>query len=509
MTNKITKSRNAAPATQASSMQEKASRPAAAPSATAAQPSTGKAWTAPPKQKAAPPKNTSNGALLNRPGQPKAASLSGPSATSASAKIAPPSAKLWHSDEVVKLGLKVPLSELFERKGEAVDDRAKVQADGELMVPTQTGTVKAQATVKLRGNTSLTDLEFPKLKIKVKSPLPNTAFDGVKDFAIGTHGGEGTKPSKMGRLANETAPHRESAVYNTLEEMGIPVRQSRAGRIAYEDSGTGQKLERNAFFLEDIDDTATRLGGKEVDLKAGWKGTVRESLGYHQVHRVALAEALIGNFDWKIDDGKTTGGSPRAWNVSMVEKPDGKQVAVPYDFDLSTMVTGAPPRQNGNDMLPSERFFPEKSERCRSAIAEIVLHRKNLLGMSSPEEKLEARKALLEVAADLKTRQSAVLKRLESVPMDDAGRKNAIDHVQAFYEALDTGLNVPIVTDRAEFFSDSDKKQPLGSIAFGGSPLQILERDESKQMVKVLILSKSFSGTSEAWISASAIDPAP
>jgi hypothetical protein len=422
--------------------------------------------------------------------------------TAGAVKIAAPTAALWKSDTVAKIGLKAPLTELFSHRNDPEGSKPKVT--GEATLDSRAGPVKVAVQVKLRGNTSKTDLDFPKIKLKADGSVAGTTLDGVKSVSIGTHGGESAELTPLGRLANENSPHRESAVYNALEELGIPVMQSRAGRIAYEDSSTGKTVERNAFFLEDIDDVAKRLGGTEVDVTDGWKGSIRDSLGYSQALRVSLAQTMTGVQDWSIEDGKATTGQ-QLWNVKIIEQPGGKQVVVPYDYDTATMVTGGAVKDL--EFLSKERFLPQKSERVRQISSDIITMRTNWLSIEPKSDKPVARKALLDVAQDMKTRQKAVIARLKTVPMDEAGRKNALEHANAFFEALDTAVSMPILSsDSPQFFSDAKKKTPVDMFIEVGAPLQILARDDKNKMVQVRVLSET-NGPTEAWIDASSIDP--
>lgn len=84
-----------------------------------------------------------------------------------------------------------------------------------------------------------------------------------------------------------------------------------------------------AFLIEETDEMAARIGGKEFE----------EALGLPANRYVSRAEAthamfqyFIGNGDWSL---------PLVRNVKVVERPDGMLIPVGYDFDFSGWV-GAP-----------------------------------------------------------------------------------------------------------------------------------------------------------------------
>jgi hypothetical protein len=417
--------------------------------------------------------------------------------------IAPPSARLWQGDDVVKVALKAPFEQLFARRAELALGPVGVD-DGEVTLQGPNGAITATTGVRIRGQSSVGDLDFLKLKLRIKGPVAGTAFEGVSSIEVGTHGGDRVEPTAMGRLGNEKAAHREAAVYNVLEELGLPVMQVRAGKITYEDRGTGTVKERDAFFIEDVDDLAKRLGGTKIDIsETGWKGTIRSSLGYEQALRVSLGNVLTGVQDWELSDGKTAGSASNTWNMKFIQLPNRKQVAVPSDYDTATMVTGASP--SDIDHLSKEFFFPLQSDRFRQFASAIVDLRTNWLDMKPVADRPLARRALEQLVADFKSRKEYVLERLKTVPMDDAGRAIAFEHVHEFYSALEAAINLPLLArETVAFYGDSHKNSRLNIFSAQGAPLEILERDAARKMVKVRLLEET-RGPREAWVTEGAV----
>jgi hypothetical protein len=83
------------------------------------------------------------------------------------------------------------------------------------------------------------------------------------------------------------------------------------------------------FLIEETDEMAARIGGKELENPIG-----QPAAAFHPQAEVtqALMQYLVSNGDWSM---------PLARNVKVVEMPDGKLIPVGYDFDFSGWV-GAP-----------------------------------------------------------------------------------------------------------------------------------------------------------------------
>ncbi|MTB52982.1 hypothetical protein [Lewinella sp. W8] len=84
-----------------------------------------------------------------------------------------------------------------------------------------------------------------------------------------------------------------------------------------------------SFLIEETDEMAARIGGKELDNALGLPADRfhKEAEATH-----ALFQYMISNGDWSL---------PLARNVKIVERPDGLLIPVGYDFDFSGWV-GAP-----------------------------------------------------------------------------------------------------------------------------------------------------------------------
>jgi hypothetical protein len=116
-------------------------------------------------------------------------------------------------------------------------------------------------------------------------------------------------------------------VYNTLTPQSFRVQRV---LITYADAnGNHPDRVEEGFIIEDTDEMAARLGGKEVDNALGLPAEIYNSEA--EVSH-ALTQYLFSNGDFSM---------PLARNMKVVEMPDGKMVPVGYDFDFSGWV-GAP-----------------------------------------------------------------------------------------------------------------------------------------------------------------------
>ena len=262
--------------------------------------------------------------------------------------------------------------------------------------------------LKVRGNTSLnqTECSFPKLsfKFKNKADAASSAFKGLKRIKIATHCGElaATERTPFGRVANEVAPHREAFVHLVLRTIGLEVPRARPVTNTYEDTSgaAGRSLVRKATLIEDVDDVAARLGGKEArvaeteaDVTEDELATV-EKMNPDEVARVHFAEALIGNDDWRLNSDIEYAWvtpdyrDPRFpfWNMKAVRLPDGTERPIPVDFDLSRITSptsgpvSMPEHWAGSSEAARSQFVALMHARMRLSRAQLDAMRRELAG---------------------------------------------------------------------------------------------------------------------------------
>lgn len=331
---------------------------------------------------------------------------------------------LFSADSVVPLKIAGPMQAAFEMAYAGSPDgifppiREKPYFDGLLMMGNRTFPV----SLRVRGNSSLQECPFPKLKFKVSSDSRlGTPFEDAREVKIGTHCAEGGR-GNIGRLRDETATYREALAYQVLHAAGFIAPKVRRALIEYQDTtpATNQGAEagwnatRQALLIEDIEVVATRLSAVRVLDETELQAVDTAMLGEQLLTDMQLFHALIGNWDYSL-----SWNSKGVWNTEVLEMSNGQLLPVAGDFDLASFVTGhvrgSAPRDYHPEMQELEREILFQVERIRG----------------------EAPKGTFEVAKQrFVEKRAAVEASIAASQLDNEGRANAIRHVAAFYDAL-------------------------------------------------------------------------
>jgi len=263
---------------------------------------------------------------------------------------------LFAAPDALSVKIAVPLATLFRRllSGEQ-DPPESGGADAGVQIPfekpeyselgTLTLTVNNEmkafdVRVYTRGESSLRDCPFPKLKIKFtnKEQLRDTPFAGHSKFRLNTHCGPGdaSARSEMGRVFNGVGPVREELAYRLVRAMGIPTYLSRVLAVHYDDTASAEQTHTFAVAIESGDDAAQRFRSTVPPLIAKddeyLAPSVARGLPISAVNaaQIAIAEAFVGNNDW--------GGTH---NIDSFGKPNAAQIMqIAQDFDLGAIVLG-------------------------------------------------------------------------------------------------------------------------------------------------------------------------
>lgn len=334
---------------------------------------------------------------------------------------------IFSSRSLVALGLSGPFQAHFDLAFAGTPDgiippvREKPYFDGTLVLPGLTLPVN----LRVRGNSSLQECPFPKLKFKV-SPThrPGTPFVDAREIKIGTHCAEGGH-GHIGRLRDQTAAFREVSAYEVLALLDFLAPRARRARLEYHDTTpptnanatVGWRLTREALILEDIEVMAERLGGRVL---TETETSALELAAFDPQFAADLQcfHALLGNWDYSLGwDGRGV------WNTDVLELTVGTKprlVPVAGDFDLASWVTGLARRSAPRDYHPElgdiERETRYALEQARQRVA--------------PANFLAARQRFADKRALLES-------HLASARIDEEGRANALRHVAAFYDALE------------------------------------------------------------------------
>ncbi|MEO6238164.1 MAG: hypothetical protein ABIQ52_14295 [Vicinamibacterales bacterium] len=391
---------------------------------------------------------------------------------SAAGRQPAPATDLLTGTDTLSLTLAAPMKELFAKDA---DPDFSVEGTVAYKDPSSDAAVKRPATISIRGNTSRRETEctFPKLKLK---------FKGGDVLKIGTHCGESAGPAlttKYGRLANELSPQREALVYALLRAAEVPTLRTRAATVTYVEDGQAP-LTRKALLLEDDDDAKKRVGGKsEIQLETF--GNVRTRGASADAGRIALGEAMVGNFDWCLkfspDDIYRCDEAKPLWNVVAFERGSGAAL-IAKDFDLAAIVTG-PHRWFAKVFNPA--FVPSRSQTEVEVLSQVQRTR----SLFSRAEIDGLRRGFME-------RKAAVYAALDSADVDQPGRQGARAYLDAFFKAIgeDQEFYRPVVAraDVQVYLDATGTREACGpkDVMRPGTPVNALKREGTMSQVIVL-----------------------
>ncbi len=282
------------------------------------------------------------------------------------------------------------------------------------------GDFELPATLRVRGNSSLQECPFPKLKLKVsKKDREGTPFADAREIKVGTHcaeGGSGT----VGRLRDETATFREALAYEVLDAFGFTAPRVRRARIEYRDTSIGDPeqpggwhVTRQAMILEDAEVLGERLGGRSLtdeEIEA-----IRDARFDRQlITDLHLFHALLGNWDYVLSEK-----GDDLWNIDVIEKADGALLPVVGDFDLASWVSGRvlsnePPNYHP-ELDDVERRVRYEVEQLREGVGESAF--------AAGRERFVSRRDEVEAL-------------MLGGDVDEAGRTLALRHLNGFFDAL-------------------------------------------------------------------------
>jgi hypothetical protein len=277
-------------------------------------------------------------------------------------------------------------------------------------------------SARVRGNSSLQECPFPKLKFKVaRADRTDTAFADAREVKIGTHCAEGGR-GNIGRLRNEIATFREALAYEAMATLGLVTPRIRRARLDYIDTTpastagpTGWRQTRQGLLLDDIEVVAERLSGRVLSDEE-LAGLTHSQFDELQVLELRLFQALLGNWDYDLGIP-----GPGLRNMEVIALPNNTLLPVAGDFDLSSWVTEVVRPSVPNDVYPElpllERQMHYELDQIRA--------------QTKAEVFLQGRARFAQERVQLEALVAHAL-------VDSAGRTNAAAHVRVFYEAMDS-----------------------------------------------------------------------
>jgi hypothetical protein len=381
------------------------------------------------------------------------------------------------------LTLNAPLRDLFAKGAE--NENYSVAGTLSYKDPGSGDDVKRDVQVSVRGHTSRreTECSFPKLKLK---------FKGGGGLKIGTHCGEApgdTLTAKYGRLANEKSPMREALAYRLLQAAGVPTLRTRPASVTYLDQGQAP-LTRRALLVEDDGEAMKRMNGTaEIPLETF--GSVRTRGASADAGRIALGEAMIGNFDWCLkfapDDIYRCNEPQPLWNVLAFDRRGGKTGLLVKDLDLAGVVVG---RHIWFKTIFNPAFVPSQSE------VEI-----EVLSQVQRTRSLFPRAELDGLRRSFMQRKPAVYAALDQSEADAKGHETARAYLDNFFTDIadDQTFYRPVVTrNDVQVYVDPERTREAcraKDVMRPGTPVNEVQR--SGPMSQVIILDAMWRWTAD------------
>lgn len=278
--------------------------------------------------------------------------------------------------------------------------------------------------LRVRGNSSLQECPFPKLKFKVsRVDRAGTPFYDAREVKLGTHCAEGGR-GPIGRLRDQIATFREALAYEAMDLLGFVSPRVRRALVEYNDTtppragdepgATGWQVIRHALIFDDIEAVAERLGGRALDdqeITDLSKANFDELL----IAKLRLLHVLFGNWDYTLSSDGT-----ELWNTDVIQFADGRYLPVAGDFDLASWVTEEVRVNAPWDYHPE---LPDLEREMRYQASQVE-------GRTDPAIFASARE-------HYQTRRAALEALVAGAQLDDAGRANAQRHIQAFYASFE------------------------------------------------------------------------
>lgn len=327
---------------------------------------------------------------------------------------------------VTSLRMEGPFQVYFEKAFAGMPDgifppvREKPWFEGEVAL-TAPG-LERPVQIRVRGNSSLQECPFPKLKFKVsRSDRAGTPFFNAREIKVGTHCAEGGRGT-IGRLRDERATWREALAYEVMAALHFVTPRVRRAEIEYRDTSAatnvqgeaGWTITRKAVLLDDIEVVAERLGGRALDDEEITNLT-NANFNVQLIADLRLFHAFLGNWDWLLSaDGSDL------WNTEVIVFPDGRYLAVAGDFDLASFVT-----EEVQLNAPWD-YHPELPALERETRWRVETVKRDV----SPEVFATGKARFVSERAAIEALVAWAL-------LDEPGRANAQQHIAAFYTALE------------------------------------------------------------------------
>ena len=249
--------------------------------------------------------------------------------------------------------------------------------------------------VRTRGIFRLAHCRFPPLRVDVpRSRVGGTVFNGQNGLKLVSHCRD--------RDDDEQDILKEYLVYRTFNLLTDESFRVRLARVTYADGeDDDDPVVRYAFFIEDAEAMAERLGGAYLEIAQASP----RSFGAEEAARLSVFQYMVGNTDWSM---------VQLHNVEVVHNSRGVYVPVPYDFDWTGFVSAPYAR-------PDERLGTRN------------VRQRVYRGFCRPDSDFSK---IYDQFRAIRSDLEALYTSLEGLEADEA--KNAVEYIADFYEDIET-----------------------------------------------------------------------
>lgn len=289
---------------------------------------------------------------------------------------------LFAADTVISLTLSGPLTSLSRSPGaKPMPGILKLEGPAPETLPvllTTRGVTRRKKEV----------CSFPPLRVEfAQKPGKDSLFKGQKSLKLVTHCQDSDRFQQQ--LLLEYASYR---LYRALTPESFNVRLA---NVNYVNESGRPIVTRMGFFIEDIDDVASRNGQTRL------KGVGRITVGQIEPEaaaRFAVFQYMISNLDWAMTLA-SPGDPDCCHNSRLLTAAKGAAtnlITVPYDFDYGGLVDApyaAPPENSGVYNVRTRRYrgFCSNNEPARAFAASLAPRRAALMAILDQTPQLSDR----------------------------------------------------------------------------------------------------------------------
>lgn len=280
-------------------------------------------------------------------------------------------AGLFGSSEPLEIRIEAPWRQLTRRM------EAGRSAAGKLIYGTASSEESSlEVSISTRGTSRLEVCDFPLLTLEMRAEeIVDSPFAGQRVVHLTTQCRR--EPSFRDNLVLEYLSYQ---AYRLLGEPGLGVRMALVDYLDTEGKRSAESA--LAFFLEDLDLAAARLGGVRLEPETvpvdAWAPETLALLG--------LFQFMLGNTDWSAHRGPP--GEPCCHNLAVFGPTAAEPDLTPVPFDLDSTGLVDPPYAAPVESLPIDsvrqrlyRGFCASNSLLPAAVARIQATRADLVAL--------------------------------------------------------------------------------------------------------------------------------